>query len=169
VAARHDIEGAELAIRFEGADHGVVGLPNDVVHWPEKGATSSRALSYLVVPDGPLADHHIVRHGYVALSRKKPAVEPGTQVLEIKIKQRRAIDVPATLGQLGELPITGRMHDFIGLDLLLPAADLGLALVTRIWRPGTGQGRRPVADKLTDTTLADAVSADVERRIPAAV
>jgi hypothetical protein len=169
VAARHDIEGAELAIRFEGAEHGVVGLPNDVVHWPEKGASSSRALSYLVVPDGPLADHHIVKHGYVALSRKRPAVEPGTQVLEIKIKQRRAIDVPATLGQLGQLPVAGRMQDFIGLDLLLPAADLGLALVTRIWRPGTGPGRKPVVDKLTDTTLADAVSADVARRAPAVV
>jgi hypothetical protein len=156
VAARHDIAGAELAIRFEGADHGVVGLPNDVEHWPEKGAPASRTLCYLVVPDGPLVDQHIVRHGYVALTRKKPAIEPGSQVLEIKIKQRRAIDVPATLGHLDRLPIAGRMHDFVGLDLLLPAADLGLALVTRIWRPGPG--RKPIVDKLTDTTLQHAVS-----------
>ena len=35
---------AELAIRFEGAEHGVPGLPNEVVHWPEKGQTGRSAV-----------------------------------------------------------------------------------------------------------------------------
>jgi hypothetical protein len=51
--------------------------------------------------------------------------------------------------------ITGRMHDFVGLDLLLPEADLSKAVVSKIWRQGpTG---RPVVDKLSGDTLYDAL------------
>ena len=53
-------------------------------------------------------------------------------MLEVKVKQRKAIDVPATLGQLDRLPGVGRLHDFVGLDLLLPVDDLELAMVTKV-------------------------------------
>jgi hypothetical protein len=47
------------------------------------------------------------------------------------------------------------MHDFVGLDLLLPEADLTQAVVTKVWRPGpTG---RPVMEKLPSPTLYDAL------------
>jgi hypothetical protein len=50
VRARTDVGAGELAIRFEGAEHGVPGLPNEVVHWPDKGQRAD-APSYLLLPE----------------------------------------------------------------------------------------------------------------------
>ena len=49
-----------------------------------------------------------------------------------------------------------RLHDFVGLDLLLSVDDLEMATVTKIYRPGPG--KRPLVEKLTDTTLLDALA-----------
>jgi hypothetical protein len=155
VAARHDLSPTELSMRFDGAGHGVPGLPNEVVNWPEKGQQPSKSLSYLVLPEHGRPDADFAERGYVTLLRVRPTVEQGTRVLEVKVKQRRAIDVPATLNQLGRLT-DGRLQDFVGLDLLLSVDDLELATVTKIYRPGPG--RRPVIEKLTDTTLLDALA-----------
>lgn len=154
VRARHDVGAGELAIRFEGADHGVPGLPNEVVHWPDKGQRAD-APSYLLIPDTE-QDPRVIHRGYVHLSRRKPALEDGHRLLEVKVRRRRAIDVPATLDNLTGLPVVGRMHDFVGLDLLLPEPDLTKAVVTKIWRQGPGA--RPVVDKLSGETLFDALT-----------
>ncbi|MDT5027124.1 MAG: hypothetical protein QOE61_3550 [Micromonosporaceae bacterium] len=155
VAARNDIALGALAIRFEGADHGVPGLPNEVVHWPDKGQRAN-APSYLLVPDEPVVARQVAHRGYVALYRRRPALEDRHRLLEIKVPKRRVIDVPATLDSLGGLPVVGRMHDFVGLDLLLPADDLPNALVSRVWRQGpTG---KPVVDRLTGETLSGALA-----------
>ena len=155
VAARHDLTPTELAMRFDGAGHGVPGLPNEVVNWPEKGQPAAKAVSYLVLPESGAPSADLVERGYVTLVRTKPAVAEGTRVLEVKVKQRKAIDVPATLNQLGRLG-GGRLQDFVGLDLLLSVDDLELATVTKVYRPGPG--KRPVIEKLTDTTLLDALA-----------
>jgi hypothetical protein len=155
IAVRTDINAAALAIRFEGADHGVPGLPNEVVNWPEKGQRADTS-SYLVLPDGPLADLQVVHRGLVPLVRRKPAIEEGSLVLEIKVRKRKAIDVPATLDRLAGMPVVGRLHDFVGLDLLLAEADLPNAVVTKIWR--CGPNGKPVVDRLTNATLADALA-----------
>jgi hypothetical protein len=155
VAARHDLSPTELSMRFDGAGHGVPGLPNEVVHWPDKGQPVARSMSYLVLPENGRPEADFAERGYVTLLRAKPSVEPGTRVLEVKVKQRRAIDVPATLNQLGRLT-GGRLQDFVGLDLLLSVDDLEMATVTKIYRPGPG--KRPVIEKLTDTTLLDALA-----------
>jgi hypothetical protein len=63
--------------------------------------------------------------------------------------------VPATLDNLSGMNIVGRMHDFVGLDLLLPETDLTKAVVTKIWR--NGPGARPLVDKLSGETLYDAL------------
>ena len=155
VASRDDIAVGALAIRFEGAEHGVPGLPNEVVHWPDK-AQRANAPSYLMLPDEPVADGQVVHRGYVPLSRRKPTLADGHRLLEVKVPKRRAIDVPATLDSLGGLPVVGRMHDFVGLDLLLPADDLPNALVSRIWRHGpTG---KPVVERLTGESLSTALA-----------
>jgi hypothetical protein len=154
VRARTDVGAGELAIRFEGAEHGVTGLPNEVVHWPDKGSRAD-APCYLHLPDESDMNLTIIHGGFVALSRKKPPMQDGYRLLEVKVRRRRAIDIPATLDSLAGMNITGRMHDFVGLDLLLPEADLVRAVVTKIWRHGpTG---RPVVDKLSGDTLYDAL------------
>lgn len=151
VRARTDVGAGELAIRFEGAEHGVPGLPNEVVHWPDKGSRAD-APSYLLLPEKG-SGTEIIHNGYVPLTRKKPALEEGHWLLEVKVRRRRAIDIPATLDSLHDLPVVGRMHDFVGLDLLLPEADLAKAVVTKIWRQGPGS--RPIVDKLSGETLGD--------------
>jgi hypothetical protein len=153
VTARRDINASALAIRFEGADHGVPGLPNEVMHWPGKGQRATA--TYLTVPDQPVLDRQIVHRGYVALSRRKPPLEEGQRILEVRVRGRRAINVPATMDLLGGLPVMGRMHDFVGLDLLLPEDDLAMAVLTKSWR--YGQGGKPVVDKLPGRTLSEEI------------
>lgn len=154
VRARTDVGVGELAIRFEGAEHGVTGLPNEVVHWPDKGSRAD-APCYLLLPQASAMSLSIIHGGYVALYRKKPAMQEGYRLLEVKVRKRRAVDVPATLDSLAGMNIVGRMHDFVGLDLLLPETDLDKAVVTKIWRNGpTG---RPVMEKLSGATLYDAL------------
>ena len=155
VAARHDLSPTELTMRFDGADHGVPGLPNEVVNWPGKGQPAAKSVAYLVLPETGAPSADLVKRGYVTLLRTRPAVGVGTRVLEVRVRQRRAIDMPATLGMLGRM--TGaRLQDFVGLDLLLSVDDLEMAMVTKVYRPG--QGRRPVIERLTDTTLLDALA-----------
>ncbi len=152
VAARDDLGVGPLQIRFEGASHGVPGLPNEVVHWPDKGQRAG-VPSYLLLPEELRLDRPVAHGGFVALSRNKPELVDGHCLLEVKVRKRKAIDIPATLDSLDGLPVLGRMHDFVGLDLLLPTDDLAQALVPRVWRPGpTG---RPVVDKLAGETLSD--------------
>jgi hypothetical protein len=154
VSARRDVESAALAVRFEGAEHGVPGLPNEVVHWPDKRLRAD-APSYLVLPESPTAATSVVDRGFIALSRKKPAVEDGQRLLEVKIRRRRAIDVPATLDMLAGLPVVGRLHDFVGLDVLLSQADLAKAVVTKVWRHENGKAH---VDKLSGATLEDVLA-----------
>jgi hypothetical protein len=157
VAARTDVDGGALAIRFEGADHGVPGLPNDVVHWPDKGQRAG-VPSYLMLRDDTPLDQ-VIHRGYVSLSRRKPQLLAGHTLIEVKVRKRKAIDVPATLDTLGGLPVVGRLHDFVGLDLLLPEADLGHAAVSRIWRQGpTG---KPIVDRPVGEILSETLTAGV--------
>ena len=156
IATRNDLDPAALAIRFEGAGHGVPGLPNEVVAWPDKGDRAGTP-SYLMLPEEPGRDARADRRGFVALSRRKPTLAAGHQIFEVKVRKRKAIDVPATLDQLGGVPVVGRMHDFVGLDLLIPVDDLDQALVAKVWRPGpTG---RPMVERLTGATLLDTLAA----------
>jgi hypothetical protein len=154
VRSRSDVGAGELAIRFEGAEHGVPGLPNEVVHWPDKGQRAD-APSYLLLPEESGMSLRVIHRGFVPLSRKKPELDDGHRLLEVKVRRRRAIDVPATLDNLSGMNIVGRMHDFVGLDLLLPEPDLSKAVVTKIWR--LGKGARPIVDKLSGETLYDAL------------
>ncbi len=154
ISARSDLGAGALAIRFEGAEHGVPGLPNEVVHWPDKGQRADAPM-YLMLSDVDLLDSRILQRGYVSLSRKRPAFDSDRQVLELKVRKRRAIDVPATLNTLSGLPVVGRLHDFVGLDLLLSEHDLANAVLAKIWRHGPSG--KPVAERLDGETLSEAL------------
>ncbi len=154
IAARHDAA-ASLAIRFEGADHGIPGLPNDVVRWPGPGERTG-VPSYLMLPDDPEPIRHAVHRGFVPLTRRRPALVERHALLEVKVRKRKAIDIPATLDNLGGVPVVGRMHDFVGLDLLLPADDLDKAAVSRIWR--AVPSGKPALERVTGASLADALA-----------
>jgi hypothetical protein len=145
---------AALAVRFEGAEHGVPGLPNEVVHWPDKKLRADAPSYLLLAESGPATD--AVQRGFVALTRQRPELPPGHRLLEVKIRRRRAIDVPATLDRLAGLPVVGRLHDFVGVDVLLSEHDLTRAVVTKIWRQVDG---RQQVDKLSGQTLDDVLSA----------
>jgi hypothetical protein len=153
IATRTDIDAAALAIRFEGAGHGVPGLPNDVALWPDKTSKAAAGAAYLMLPDDDSAGARAMHRGFVPLTRTKPALLDGYRLLEVKIRKQRAVDVPSTLDSLNGMPVVGRMHDFVGLDLLLPEEDLPRAIVSKVWRYGpTG---KVTVDKLTSATLAE--------------
>jgi hypothetical protein len=134
------------------SDHGVPGLPAEVVRWPEEDQRADTP-AYLVLPGSE-------RDGFVALSRTRPALAAGSRVLEVKVRRRRMIDVPATVAAhagagLAPAGPTGfaEFADFAGEDLLLPAADIARAVVTKVW--WYGENGEPQLGKLDRGTLAD--------------
>jgi len=102
----------------------------------------------------------VVHRGHLALTRTKPEIEDDHAVLEVKVRQRRAIDIPATLRALGALPDVGRMHDFVGLDLLLPVDDLDMATATKAWR--CRPRGRPIVDRL-GSPLSEALNRPIRQ------
>jgi hypothetical protein len=85
-----------------------------------------------------------------------PPLEIGNRVLEIRVRRRRAIDVPATLSRLAGLPMISRLRDLAGFDVLLSEQDFSKAVVSKIWR--YGPDGQPVVDKLGGETLSDVLS-----------
>ena len=141
-----------LDVWFDGADHGVPGLPNEVVTWPSEDLRADTP-SYLLLPEGVPFDHS----GFVPLSRQRPELEQGSRILEIKVRRRRAIDVPATLHRLARLPMIGRLQEFADFDLLLSEQDFPRAVVSKVWRHGPDG--EPILDKLGGDTLSDVLAA----------
>ncbi len=146
---------ASVDVQFDGAEHGIPGLPNDVVSWPAEAEWAGTP-SYLVLPDLTNRNGQSIHSGFAALSRSMPALEVGTRVLEIRVRRRRAIDVPATLKRLAGLPMISRLRDLDDFDLLLSEQDFSRAVVSKIWR--YGPDGEPVVDKLGGDTLSDVLS-----------
>jgi hypothetical protein len=141
-----DPAGRLVPVRIEvDEDHGVPGLPARVVRWPDAGQRADTP-AYLVLPGSQ-------RSGFVALSRTRPELSAGRTVLEVKVRRRRMIDVPATAAAHAS-PIA----EFEGEDLVLPAADFARAVVTKVW--WYGEDGQPRLGKLDRGTLADHLAAD---------
>jgi hypothetical protein len=117
-----------------------------------------------MLPENTALDRRIVRRGFVPLARRKPALQDGHVLMEVKVRRRRAIDVPATLNTLRGMPITGRLHDLVGLDLLLSEEDLGQAVLTRCWQQGPNG--KPVVSRFSGETLLDALTGDSDPSSP---
>jgi hypothetical protein len=147
IATRTDVPPAPLTVRFDGAEHGVAGLPNEVVGWPEVDQRADLP-AYLVLPGA-------ARDGFVALTRTRPEPAAGQQVLEVKVRRRRMIDVAATVARLAERGLHNLVA-FAGVDLALPTGDAGRAVVTKVWSYVDDQ---PVLCKLDRGTLADHLTA----------
>jgi hypothetical protein len=145
-----DASGCLVGSTTVADDHGVPGLPAEVVRWPEADQRADTP-AYLVLPGSE-------RAGFVALTRTRPRLEAGRTVLEVKVRRRRMIDVPATVaahaGTASSAPAgLGRFADFAGEDLVLPTADIARAVVTKVW--WTGEDGKPRLGKLDRGTLAD--------------
>jgi hypothetical protein len=125
--------------------HGVPGLPEQVVRWPDEDQRADTP-AYLVLPGSE-------RSGFVALSRTRPALEAGSKVLEVKVRRRRMIDVPATVAAHFATGESSDFAAFAGEDLVLPAADIARAVVTKVW--WYGEDGRPRLGKLDRGTLAE--------------
>jgi hypothetical protein len=161
IGPRRTVDGAAVAVRFAGADHGVVGLPNEVVRWPDRRLRTD-APTYLLLSD-PFSDERrgpelrlLAERGCLALSRRRPALAVGHRLLEVKVRRRSTIDVPATRDKLAGLA-AARLPDLAGLDLLLAEPEFATAVVTTTWR--SGHRRRPVVERLDGATLAGVLAA----------
>jgi len=87
---------AAVTIDSQGAAHGVPGLPDDVVRWPH-GPMRSTATRFVTVPRAGLGS-------WRPLHRRRPPVQPGHTLLEIRVGRAQAIDVTATHEALRPLP-----------------------------------------------------------------
>jgi hypothetical protein len=136
-AAAWSVDGPALTVWFKGADHGVPGLPTDVVRWP---ARRDIVDAYLMIPDdsGWIEARLATYPGWLPLYRRRPNVAPGYRLLELAVGRRSAIDVPETMASLAGIPVAGlTMNAFAGVDLVLPAREFANTPITRVHTVGT--------------------------------
>jgi hypothetical protein len=124
-----------LVLRCTGADHGIDGLPNELVTWPHPEPTQAFALvpSEVDVPD------------VVVLHRRRPEPQPGHRLLELLVENGAAIDVAASAALVARLPLVrSRMMDLVvaGIEIIATRSTAERVRVTRRlevrrgrWRP----------------------------------
>jgi hypothetical protein len=159
VGAAHESD-ADIAIRFSGADHGVVGLPNDVARWPiGRAATDSAAATiYVALPSGrrPFGEWLAAYPGAVPAFREKADPRSGADRLALRVSPQAAIDMPATADRLSGVALAEpELRRFDGLDLLLPHRAFAAARVLAVVAPG----RRTAAHPLVGRSLHAVVEA----------
>ncbi len=105
-ASAWSIDGAALTVCFKGADHGVPGLPSEVVRWPARRDTVD---AYLTLPDDPdwIQARLSTYPGWLPLYRRRPNVAPGYRLLEVAVARRCAIDLPESMAGLAGDPGCG--------------------------------------------------------------
>lgn len=151
--ATHDVS-AGIGVGFAGADHGVPGLPNDVVRWPHRARSEGKV--YLVMPEDPrqVTERLLTHPGWLPVFRERPIARAGFHILVLRIGDRHAIDLPATVERLAEVALAQpELRRFTGLDLLLPAGAFGVAQVHSVITNGRPHGGHPMRGQ----TLQDLV------------
>ncbi len=156
------LDGAPLTVCFKGADHGVPGLPSEVVRWP---ARRDSVDAYLTLPDDPdwIQARLSTYPGWLPLYRRRPNVAPSYRLLEVSVARRCGIDLPDTMATLAGIPVAGvTLSSFAGVDLVLPAREFTKTPITRVYATGP-RGRavsshpllgRPLAAALPDVSLS---------------
>jgi hypothetical protein len=123
---------AELTVSFRGGDHGVPGLPNDVVRWPPRRAHEE---AYLTVPDDPdwIAARLRAHPGWLPINRRRPQVPPGYHLLRLDVALRRAIDIRPTVASMASSRIrVSELAVFTGVDLALPAREFARTTIPKV-------------------------------------
>ncbi|QOC93837.1 hypothetical protein [Micromonospora craniellae] len=136
-----------LALRCTGAAHGIEGLPADLPRWPY----DADALAYALVRDPGSATPN---QGLVLL-RNRPRARQGRMLVQLRVPWRCAVDVRATVAQIGDLPqihsAAGSMLE-AGASLLLPREANAQVEVVRLLSAGR-LGWRTVGEP--EMSLAD--------------
>ncbi len=150
-----------LLVRCADADHGVPGLPAEVVRWP-RGSLRATATRFATVPD----DAPDEPGPWLRLHQQRPAPASGCRLLELRIGRGRAIDVAATAPELARLThVRSTAAELVaaGLDVLLPAAFYPDTAVLRAFRgDGKSWQRIPVPPGTTlDSWVASSPALDV--------
>jgi hypothetical protein len=152
----YSLSPSPLSVSFAGADHGVPGLPNAAVRWPQHRA---RASGYLVLPEdldqakAALAD----LPGWIPLHAKRPTADTGCVVYEIQVPRRSAVDVGRTRAMLSDMPVVP--SSLAALDdhhLALPARAFKRATITKVHVPAGGA---PVRGRIAGRSLHDVTAA----------
>ena len=149
-AAAHRVDERQLTVVFDGADHGVAGLPNTVVRWPQRHRFGG-AHAYLALPDRSAAPELEPVLGWLAAWRhRRDADEHKGRLVQVAVPHRRAIDVPATVADLAHLPVPPEhWRRFAGLDLVIPAAEFANTIIEKVYSSSD--------DHLVGATIADAL------------
>ena len=150
------VDRAELTVCFTGAEHGVPGLPNDVVGWPQRRSYEE---AYLTVPDDPdwIAARLSAYPGWLPIYRRRPNVPQGYHLLQVDVAQRRAIDVPATVALVaGRWIAPSALAMFTGVDLALPARAFATTTITKV-HPGRPHGRVDAGPSVVGRPLTEAL------------
>lgn len=151
---------APVTIRSSGARHGIEGLPNDVVRWPD----SRHQRAYALLPD--TAD--TMPTDWLTLFEPRPKSGPGFRLVELRVPRRRAIDTVRTADLLGPLTaLRSRLDELraTGTDLALPRRAFDRVVVRRVYVPGPRGWRR--APRTAVAPLADLVRRPAEPQRPA--
>ncbi len=126
-----------LALRFQGARHGIDGLPDDVPRWP-RHATD---IAYALVED----PRDLLARHWLALSSRLPSARAGAFLLRLRVPRRRAIDVVGTARQLVGLTATrSAVPALTGarVRLVLPRRSYAQVTVERVLAGGSRGWRR---------------------------
>ena len=146
--------GGSLPVRFVGAAHGVPNLPHEVVRWP---ARRQHARAHMTLPHDPsiIVARLQAYPGWLPLYHDTPHVPAGHYLLDLDIEHRAAIDLPATLATLAEIPVgAASLWGFNGVELVLPTRDFARTTVVKVH--GTGaRATDPHAGQHERHTLAD--------------
>jgi hypothetical protein len=135
-AAAWSLDGAALTVCFKGADHGVPGLPSEVVRWPARRDTVD---AYVTLPDDPdwIRARLSTYPGWLPLNRRRPNVAPGYRLLEVAVGRRCGIDLPESMTGLAGVPVAGvTLSSFSGVDVVLPAREFAKTPITRVYATG---------------------------------
>ncbi|MGW0502457.1 hypothetical protein [Micromonospora sp. NPDC003241] len=136
-----------LALRCTGAGHGIEGLPADLPRWPYE----ADALAYALVRD----PGSTTRSQGLVLLRNRPRARRGRLLVQVRVPWRCAVDVRATVAQIGDLPqihsAAGSMLE-AGASLLLPREANEQVEVVRLLSAGR-LGWRTVGEP--EMSLAD--------------
>jgi hypothetical protein len=144
-----ELPGEPVSLRCADAEHGVDGLPDEVVRWPGDGLTGQ--VAWVLLPEEPGAPVGDCLEAWL----QPPPVRVGHRLASVRLDAGAAVDVPASAASLaGLVSVRSRLPDLLvsGVDLLLPSASYDRARVDLIlyadggrWQPQASRVDLPLS------------------------